>query len=149
MTNEILIIDDDESSRFLLRERIRRLGYSFNMHESHNGRDAIEFLLKYEGELASKLESEKKRLLIFLDINMPVSNGFDFMQRFVLIFEDFINIKPIVVFMISSSENPNDLKKISEMKKIEGFVLKYPCDKSLKEIIDKGFSTNDKYGDCA
>ena len=69
MKQELMIIDDDEASRFLLRERIARLGYTYEVYETINGQEAIEFLLDYESKLTTEGVKEQVCLLIFLDIN--------------------------------------------------------------------------------
>lgn len=149
MRKEILIIDDDESSRFIMKEIISRTGYSFDIHEAHNGESAITFLMDYEEKLVEDSITEQVCMLIFLDINMPIMNGFEFIKEFVALSDHFEKIKPVTVFMITSSENPRDIQKVNEIKEIEGFVLKYPQEVLLKKIIKKSLDMSDEVNNCA
>ena len=68
---KILIVDDMERMRSLVKEQIRALGYS-NFHEAENGEKAIQMLIKdYDSSPFG---------LILSDWNMPVMTGIDFLK---------------------------------------------------------------------
>jgi two-component system chemotaxis response regulator CheY len=71
LNTKILIVDDMERMRSLVKEQIRAVGYS-NFHEAENGERAIQML---EKDYASAPFG-----LILSDWNMPVMNGLDFLK---------------------------------------------------------------------
>ena len=78
----VFIIEDDEELRFLLREALTKESYL--VIEAENGKVAL-------NELEAAIESPD---LILLDLNMPVMNGFEFLEVYR---EKFGNNVPIVV----------------------------------------------------
>jgi two-component system chemotaxis response regulator CheY len=68
---KILIVDDMERMRALVKEQVRALGYS-NFHEAENGEKAIQMLVK-------DYETAPFRLILS-DWNMPVMTGIDFLK---------------------------------------------------------------------
>ncbi len=111
MEFEILSVDDQEMDRKILSMFLSKVFPGIKIHEAVNGQDAIEFILNYNEELKNK-DSEKIPLVIFLDINMPVMNGFEFLKEF----EDNIasqidRIKPLIVNMLTSSKDEDDINR--------------------------------------
>lgn len=60
--------------------------------------------------------------LILLDINMPIMNGFGFLQEYSTLLADKAN--EINIFMLSSSVDPNDIRKSEEYNFVKGFISK-------------------------
>ncbi|NDD13611.1 MAG: response regulator, partial [Betaproteobacteria bacterium] len=71
LDTKILIVDDMERMRSLVREQIRSVGYS-NFYEADNGEKALQVL--------AKNSSPTPFGLILCDWNMPVMNGLDFLK---------------------------------------------------------------------
>lgn len=72
----ILLVDDDADCRMLIRDAIAECKVSNSVHEVTNGKDALRFLQR-EGEFANA----PRPGLIFMDIEMPVLNGLETLQR--------------------------------------------------------------------
>lgn len=140
MKKEFLIIDDDETSIFLLKCKIEKLGYDNNIHTACNGKKGLEFIEEYEKELCDGLEDDHIYLLVFLDINMPIMNGFEFLKSFKEISIKNRMIKPTIIDVFSSSKNPKDIEKIKGFEFVQDYIVKYPDNANLKKIIEKGFS---------
>jgi CheY-like chemotaxis protein len=71
--------------------------------------------------------------LIFLDINMPEKNGFDFLEDFAKLPVDVIGTCNIM--MLSSSLDPEDHRKVSDNKLVSRFVSKPLKKEKLKELL--------------
>ena len=72
----ILLVDDDEATNFLHKIMINDAGCAQGIHVAKNGKEAIEYLTNaIEGKYPQPD-------LIFLDINMPVMNGWEFLDEF-------------------------------------------------------------------
>lgn len=72
----ILLVDDDPVNNFLSYAVFKRLGISQEIQIENNGHNALLFLRDYYAKNRSLPP------LIFLDINMPVMDGFEFLCRF-------------------------------------------------------------------
>ncbi len=99
--NLIMLIDDDESSHFLNKILIEEVvGEGIEKVSFQMAPKAISYL--------DKLAEEKRflQILIFLDINMPVMNGFEFLDR---IKERYSNAHfRLIIVMLTSSIHPRD-----------------------------------------
>ena len=98
----LLLIDDDDVTTFLNKNLIKRLSICDNVDVARNGREGME-----------KLNNLKCPTLIFLDLNMPVMDGFEFLVLFNnLSLEKKENINIVV---LTSSLNPLDLERLTEL----------------------------------
>ncbi len=114
--NSLFLIDDDEIYLFTMKKIIQKNKLVDNVHEFKNGFDAIEFL--------SKMSSSNEVLpdMILLDINMPVMDGWTFMELFAML-KPKLN-KNITVYMISSSINQIDINRAKTISDISDFIVK-------------------------
>jgi CheY-like chemotaxis protein len=72
MKKNILLVDDDKIFNFLSEKTIASLGFANEIHFASNGQHALELL-----ELCRSGEIQKPDI-IFLDLNMPIMNGYEF-----------------------------------------------------------------------
>ena len=72
----VLIVDDNELDRYILRRQLTKIGVE-SIIEKDDGSTALEFLQDYDKN-AMLYPDEFPPVVIFLDINMPKLNGFDF-----------------------------------------------------------------------
>ena len=105
----ICIIDDDPifiklTKLFLQKEKICENFLIFN-----NGQEAILGLT--ENEIPK---------LILLDINMPIMNGWEFLEKFITL----SNYKETSIFIVSSSIDHKDIEKAEKHPKVSGFINK-------------------------
>jgi CheY-like chemotaxis protein len=112
----LCFVDNDEVYLFLIRKVIEKKYKDNKILEFYNGLDAIEFI---------KENIKDKHLLpdiIFLDINMPVMDGWEFIESFKRIKREIQ--KPITIYMVSSSVDDADLNRAKNIKEISEFVCK-------------------------
>lgn len=76
----ILLVDDDEITNYINSDIIRSLDITENISIVYNGKEALEYLIKAHENPAP--EGYIIPELIFLDINMPVMNGFQFIENY-------------------------------------------------------------------
>jgi CheY-like chemotaxis protein len=97
---DILFVEDDEDDMLLIRHVCKKAGIDrFNF--AGNGKRAVEAL---EPRLKDRAGSEPP--VIFLDLNMPEMNGFDFLRW--LRKDNGIHTVPVII--LSTSENPSDMQ---------------------------------------
>jgi response regulator of citrate/malate metabolism len=122
----IMIIDDSVMDSFLLRQLL-------------TSADQTDPVIKFESALyaLNYLEDciDRKQLaelpdLIFLDINLPLFNGFQFLYK-LLDIKEMVNCK---VVMTTSSDDPKDIERSAEYKNVIGYLIKPLRKEDLMQI---------------
>ena len=133
--NCILLIDDNVDDNFFHTLVIKEADAAEQIKTATDGQKALEYL---ENTKVDPIQYPFPDL-IFLDINMPLFNGFEFLEkaREKKCFEDR---KPIIV-MLTGSFNPNDEQTAKERfsNEIKDYKIKPLTIEMLKEIIDRFF----------
>ena len=129
---EILLVDDDSINLLLCEVLSRQEGFAEKCVKCLNGQQALDFL---KSTVADQQMGPK---LIFLDINMPVMNGWDFLKEFEQITPLLLRIPKIVV--LSSSPDPNDVTKALSHSAVIEFISKPLQAHSLKELKSRHFA---------
>lgn len=118
--NDVFVVDDDKVYHFILKNLLRKNNIDVNSRFFENGHDAIEGL-KENSKNGTTLPD-----LILLDINMPVMDGWQFLEEFRKI-KGSLN-KETVIYMVSSSNSPFDLNKAKDFpNEIQDYFLKPVC----------------------
>lgn len=102
--SNVLLVDDDKICNFLNEKVIHQLGFARQISKASNGKEAIEWLQAENTHLPD---------VIFLDLNMPIMNGFQFMEAFGEM--DIPNKENITIVVVTSSIDPRDVQKASNM----------------------------------
>ncbi len=137
-----MLVDDSESDRYLLKRMIGKLEVATEIFEADNGQIALEFLIDYE-ENFRKYPGNFPPIVIFLDINMPIMGGFEFLEEFSKIRENSNDYSSSVFTMFTSSERDEDKEKALSYDFVKGFVVKGSMSiKSLQEVIEKCIASN-------
>ncbi len=116
-----LIIDDSEIDRYILKRQLNGIGVN-NIFENDDGATALEFLKNYDKNRESHPD-EFPPVVIFLDINMPLIDGFQFLQEFSELREKF-DYSQCTVLMYSSSERVEDIERASKYGFVADFIVK-------------------------
>ncbi|MBO0590914.1 response regulator [Cellulophaga sp. E16_2] len=123
------VIDDDPISVFGLKKVLRKTNLCKDIIVYQNGFEAITSL--------KELLEIKKNLppIIFLDLNMPIMDGWDFLEDFIKIPEtDRENVK---IYIISSSVDPRDLLKAKSYSEVNNFFVKPITTTDIQKVIDE------------
>lgn len=124
----ICIIDDDEVYKFFMKRVLKIKRLAEDVMSFADGEEAYNFIYK------NKKNPEKLPDLIFLDINMPIMDGFQFMDEYAKIQPEID--KKIPIFMITSSIDPIDLEHSKKYAEITDFIIKPVKADVLKRIIN-------------
>jgi CheY-like chemotaxis protein len=131
----MLLVDDDEGHNYLTQLTIEDCAVALNVRTVWNGREAIDYLTgrgKY-----SNAKAFPRPQLIFLDINMPVMDGWDFLAEYRAL-DSALKSRTMIV-MLTTSMNPDDHARAHAIPEISEFRIKPLTRASLEEVIQKYF----------
>ena len=131
--SKILIIDDDPTTGFLHRRLIEKFGVSRQVEIAYSGEEALELIKHY----SQTQDEDKIPQLIFVDLNMPFMDGFEFLEAYQGL--EFKNKDSIVVSVLSSSYLPQDVKKAKEFPVVDEYVVKPLNEEKVMELMQKHF----------
>lgn len=115
--HNVCLIDDDKIYQFTARKILESTGLARNILSFYNGSEAICFFRE-------KLIKEQDQLpdVIFLDINMPVMNGWQFLEEYHKINGTFK--KSITIYVVSSSVDDCDIQRSKEFTGVTDYIVK-------------------------
>ena len=116
MLDLILCVDDDPITLMLCKKVITKASFSNNIITAKNGEEAIQ----YFDSILNK-ETDKLPQLVFLDLNMPVMDGWDFLNIFNTPKYSEVNTKIVV---LSSTIDPEDHQKSKNFPMVIDFLSK-------------------------
>ena len=131
--NSVLLVDDSNLTNFYNMKIIQSIDKSTHVYTAENGLQAIEFLSKNDSE-------QNLPNIILLDLNMPVMNGFEFIDNF-----EKLSLKDkskILIICLTSSNREDDFKKITNNKYVKGFIEKPLQKNAFKSILSKYQNNN-------
>ncbi|MEO0422416.1 MAG: response regulator [Pseudomonadota bacterium] len=127
----VLIVDDDQIDRYLLKRELESLAsVDLAIHEAKNGADAVVFFEQYE-ENKRKFGDDFPPLKIFLDINMPLLDGFGFLEAFTEL-RTRHDLGATTVMMITTSGHQRDMLRSKAYDFVGGYLMK--GDYSIQEL---------------
>lgn len=112
----VALVDDDKIFQLTASKTIRATAITDSILQFENGEQALKFIR----DNSSNAESLPD--YIFLDINMPLIDGWMFL-------EDYEHLKgklskPITIYMVSSSIDPRDVERAKKNTNVEDYVIK-------------------------
>ena len=110
------IIDDDTIYQFMLTRIINQHKLAESILSFLDGEKAIEYLIE------NKTKDDKIPEVLFLDVNMPIMDGWMFIEEYARIKTEIT--KKIVVFMLSSSVDPLDIERAGKISEISNYIIK-------------------------
>ncbi|MFC4095038.1 response regulator [Euzebyella saccharophila] len=125
----VCIIDDDDIYQYTMSAALDSINSVNRIQVFLDGAEAMDFFLDNINN------TEELPDVIFLDINMPIMDGFEFM-------EEYVKIKPkvgkrITIYMVSSSMDPKDVERSRKISEISDYIVKPIRETQLRTIIER------------
>jgi len=124
-----LLVDDDDTANYLNELLFNRIEATEKLLVARNGFEALQII-------AQNCPGNNCPNLILLDINMPIMDGFEFLEAFEKL--EFEKKELIVILMLTTSFNPRDVAKVRQAN-IAGLVNKPLTKKALQELLAEHF----------
>lgn len=128
----VLLVDDDDTTNFLNRFFVRQVDTNLKVNTASNGKEAIEFL-------ESSLNEDDIPCLLILDTNMPVMNGWEFLDAFGEKFDEGFKEK-IIVVMLTALDTEETTTLALANPNVRDTAQKPLSDLKFKVLMNKHFS---------
>jgi two-component system, chemotaxis family, chemotaxis protein CheY len=125
----VALVDDDQIYQFTASKTLQLTKSVSSIHSFSMAEDAINYLQEHANQPDSLPD------YIFLDINMPVKDGWNFLEDFEKIFDTLV--KPMTIYMVSSSIDPRDVQRAEGNRYIKEYVTKPITLDKLYQLIGK------------
>lgn len=126
MLHRILCVDDDPITLMLYKMVIAKSSFTEEIVTAKNGQEALDY---YDNLNVNNDNCCPE--LVFLDLNMPVMGGWEFLDNFTAEKYDIFNQKTKVI-VLSSTIDPNDIEKSKKYPMVIDFMSK-PVTKEMLE----------------
>lgn len=122
------IIDDDKLHQFGMHRMLKYIKTPINLFQFYNGYQALEYIKAHLPQLINLPD------VILLDLNMPVMNGWQFL-------DEFIQLMPsqnyhTTIYLVTSSVSDTDIEKAASYNEITEYIIKPAAIEQVKELFD-------------
>lgn len=124
----ILLVDDDPDDNFYHQLIINEMDIVHSIEIAKNGIEALAYLKK---------EDQNPPDIIFLDLNMPKMNGWEFLEQYKDL--DKSQKPKVLIIILTTSANPEHMEKAKEIQDVTGFETKPLTKEMLSDILNKHF----------
>ena len=114
--SKLILIDDDFIYHKIAQFMIKGYSPVQDVVSSTDGRATLDYLIE------NKSNNENLPDYIFVDLNMPEYNGWDFLNGYKKVSDSFT--KAIQVYIVSSSISPTDIKRSKNYSFVNSFIIK-------------------------
>ena len=128
--HNVCLIDDDNIYQYTAKVLLESTGMTGQIYAFYNGLDALNFFTDHKDSNIEILPD-----VIFLDINMPVMNGWEFLEEYQKIYQTLA--KSIVVYVVSSSVDTDDMLKSRSFSAVTDYLIKPVNRTKFMELIER------------
>lgn len=122
-THTVLIVDDSAEDRYLLKRYLKKTELPLVVLEAVNGQEAIDLLISPLDKLQEKHPEISEPITLFLDINMPIMNGWEFLEELEKC-QDEVVLKGMIIVMYSTSDADYEKEKAKQFPAVVSYIVK-------------------------
>jgi CheY-like chemotaxis protein len=127
----VLLVDDDDDCNYFHKRLMNKMGVVETIQVAQDGQKALDFL-------TSTINGKHPQpAIVFLDINMPIMNGWEFLEHYDKLDED--QKAQILLVMLTTSLNPDDKTNALTNPHVRDFETKYLSKESLTKLLFEHF----------
>jgi CheY-like chemotaxis protein len=123
-----MLVDDNPDDNFFHEREIKKSDSTSIVIPMSSGTQALEYLQSRKSPHSD---------LIFLDINMPGMNGWEFLKEYNLLGKELQG--RAIIIMLTTSDNPDDIQKTNSWSFVSDYITKPLTKEIMAEIKDKYF----------
>ena len=124
--NCVLLVDDDSATNYIHTFIMKDAGFAEHIKIAENGQEALDYLN------ANKDSEYVRPNLIFLDVNMPIMNGLEFLEHYNQLEKELQS--EMMVVMLTTSLNPQDKVTAESNERVSHFLNKPLTIEMLREL---------------
>lgn len=125
MINTVLCVDDDPIALMVIEICLKKANFAERIIKALSAKEALDYYKGIE-------EPNQIPEVVFLDLNMPVLSGWDYIDKFQIEFPQYVSSSKIII--LSSSVDPLDKEKAAENPLVKMFIPKPISVQTLLEI---------------
>ena len=122
----VMLVDDNDTDNFIHKRVLELTGFSKNILVKNSGKSALEYIESNKNNVANLPD------VIFLDINMPIVDGFVFLFEYENFPEEVKQKCKIAI--LSSSDNKRDIDRIVDNEYVINFITKPLSEEALSSL---------------
>lgn len=121
-----IVVDDSKLDCFIAEKIIQNTGRCETVRTFQQASDALTYI--------KELPSHNQGTILFIDIQMPVMNGFEFVEAFEQLPQEIKSA--YIIYMLSSSINENDIAKVKGYPSVKQFLNKPLTGKTMSVLLE-------------
>ena len=118
------LVDDEQVFHWIADKFIENINHGLKSVSLYNGMEALDYLKDPDNQIPD---------ILFLDLNMPVANGWKFLDEFGSLQEDLS--KTMDIYIVSSSIDPEDFKKAESYSYVRSFISKPLTQQTIESVL--------------
>lgn len=118
----VMIVDDNEADRYILKRYLNKANIVDKIFEANDGKEALSFFEAHE-ENKAKHTKDYPPSILFLDVNMPLIDGFEFLEKFNTIRQK-VGAESVVIMMFSSSGRQEEKDRALAFPFVKDYLIK-------------------------
>ncbi len=122
---KLAVVDDDDVFHWIIQKHIERIDLPIEVLSFYNGDEIFDFVADVDKVLPD---------IVFLDLNMPICNGWGFLDRFSKIHPQMQN--GMEIYIVSSSIDPEDINRAENYEFVKDFVSKPLTEEFIRSVIE-------------